>query len=215
MAREPYVDVDVNNLCMKGAPPSLQLKYPGQGGSVDAVVSAFCAKVAHRIRNGTVPGMAARITKFRDQRGWSFALSTGDELDARSWLQQYVARMGWRLGKPPPRTPLFPRLTDGGAWKGAYDTNDHTTRSMRGYMRDAGIAGADSYCLSGFRPGGHTNMLVATDGNQAVADARAAWDTNAAERRSDRRDVDAWLGQILPAHFRGLRVGAEPGTRAK
>jgi hypothetical protein len=146
---------------------------------------------------------------------WSFALSTDDELDAGSWLQKYVARMGWRLGKPPPRTPLFPRLTDGGAWTGAYDTNDHITRRMRGYMRDAGIVGANSYCLSGFRPGGHTDMLVATDGDHGVADALARWDTEAAERRYDRRDADAWLAKIQLAHFRGLRVGAEPGARAK
>jgi hypothetical protein len=63
---ELHVDLDVNNLCAAGAPPSLRLKAASW-----RVVANCRANVAHRIRSAGVPGMAARIIKFRHQRSWT------------------------------------------------------------------------------------------------------------------------------------------------
>jgi hypothetical protein len=144
----------------------------------------------------------------------SFALSTRDVLDPVPALKLYMKRMGWDAERPPPRTPLFPRLSDSGRVTGQFYTAKDIIARMRQHMEDAGVAEAGTYSLSGFRPGGHTDMLVATDGDHSVSDGIARWDTAAAERRYDRRDADAWLAKMARAQRAGVRIGVDAGERA-
>jgi hypothetical protein len=129
----------------------------------------------------------------------TFARNTDDGLALLPLLEQYYARMGWNVRQPPQCTPLFPRISDDGLVTGPYYTNRAITRRMRKEMLSAGVPNANKYCLSGFRPGGHTDLLIATRGDHGVADGVARWDTAAAERRYDRRDADAWLTRMEAA----------------
>lgn len=74
MALETHVDFDGCNLMVSNAgagSPQLRLKYPGQGGSVDAVCANIRQKKLVVIRN--VNKMSERISKMK-QRGWKIIL---------------------------------------------------------------------------------------------------------------------------------------------
>jgi hypothetical protein len=138
-----------------------------------------------------------------------------DVLDPVPALKLYLKRMGWDAERPPPRTPLFPRLSDAGRVAGQFYTAKDIIARMRQHMEDADVPEAGSYSLSGFQPGGHTDMLVATDGDHSVSDGIARWDTAAAERRYDRRDADAWLAKMARAQRPGDRIGVDAAERAR
>jgi hypothetical protein len=68
------------------------------------------------------------------------------------------------------------RLSNDGKVVGKFYTRKQSTSRLRYYLRAAGVAQAAKYCLSGFRPGGHTDVLLATDGDHGVANGLGRWD---------------------------------------
>jgi hypothetical protein len=139
----------------------------------------------------------------------TLAARTYNWMDMVPVLEDYCSRMGFDLARPPPRTALFPRLDNDGRPVGRYYTAKQVVGRLRFYLRLAGVPMADKYGLSGFRPGGHTDMLIDTGGDHEVSDGIGRWDSVAAERLYDRRNNDMWLIKMNAA---GVGPSATAGT---
>jgi hypothetical protein len=143
----------------------------------------------------------------------AYALRTTDELDPVAAVVAYTTAMGFDLAAPPPATPFFPHLDDDGRFKGPFMTAETINRRIKECFAAAGVPDAAGYSMSGFRPGGHTDMLVATAGDHQVADGVGRWDTVEAEKRYDRRDATVWLSMIHWSRLAAARLGADAGAR--
>lgn len=129
----------------------------------------------------------------------TYIVPTDGRTDAITPLLEYCRRMDFDLTDPPPHQSLFPRLSHTGDVVAPYYTAETLRNRLRYHLKLAGVANPDSYGLAGFRPGGHTSMLINTGGNHQVSDSVARWDSRKSARRYDRRDADVWLFTMYTA----------------